>query len=219
MKLCVDFKLSLTKLKLMNKSRISYPDSFLEPDNMIKLYAMGAFPMAESRYSSVVNWYLPEIRTVIPLDKFHIPRSLKKIMSACDYEVKFDSCVMEVISKCAEREDTWISDKLMKAYLKLYQKGNIHTVEIFSQGDLVGGLYGITYHGAFMGESMFSTVSQASKIALVHLTKHLIERNFLLLDVQYQTDHLKMFGAEQMSLDDFNQLLRESYKRNVSFTD
>jgi leucyl/phenylalanyl-tRNA--protein transferase len=202
----------------MNKNRVTYPDSFLEPENMIKLYALGAFPMAESKKSSVVNWYLPEIRTIIPLESYHIPRSLRKTMRTLAYEVRYDTRIEDVIHHCGEREDTWISTKLIKAYKKLITHGYLHSVEIFQDDQLVGGLYGITYKGAFMGESMFSLVPQASKIALAHLLQHLREKKFLLLDVQYMTTHLQMFGAKQISLDEFNKRLKEAYKQEVLFT-
>ena len=203
----------------MNRNRVFYPDSFLEPDNMIKLYALGAFPMAESKSSDIVNWYLPEVRTIIPMENFNIPRSLRKIMRTMDYEVRYDTKTLEVISYCAEREDTWISEKLIKAYQKLIAKGHLHSVEVIQNGELVGGLYGIAYRAAFMGESMFSHVPQTSKIALAHLLTHIKERGYSVLDVQYQTPHLEMFGAMQISLDEFNQMLRESYKHFATFKD
>ncbi len=203
----------------MNKNRVFYPDSFLEPDNMIKLYALGAFPMAENKTSDVVNWYLPEVRTIIPLEQYHIPRSLRKVLRTLNYEVTYDKHTLDVIMYCAEREDTWISGKLINAYKKLIAKGHLHSVEVLQNGVLIGGLYGIAYRAAFMGESMFSHVTQASKIALAHLLSHLRERGYTVLDVQYQTQHLEMFGAMQISLDEFNQMLRESYKHMVSFKD
>ncbi len=201
----------------MNKNSVFYPDSFLEPENMIKLYALGAFPMAESKDSTKINWFLPELRTIIPLDSYNIPRSLKKFMRECGYDVRYNTRTRDVIECCANREDTWISKKLMKAYDKLIKNGYLHSVDVFDKNELVGGLYGISYRGAFMGESMFSYVPQASKIALAHLLRHLAKQQYILLDVQYQTPHLAMFGAKQISLDEFNQMLKESYKIDRSF--
>ncbi len=201
----------------MNKNSVFYPDSFLEPENMIKLYALGAFPMAEHKESSKINWFLPDVRTIIPIDSYHIPRSLKKFIKKCNYEVRFNTCTLEVIEGCASREDTWISKKLMQSYEKLIKIGYLHSVEVLDRNELVGGLYGISYRGAFMGESMFSFVPQASKIALAHLLDHLAKQKYILLDVQYQTPHLAMFGAKQITLDEFNRILKESYKLELSF--
>jgi leucyl/phenylalanyl-tRNA--protein transferase len=184
---------------------------------MIKLYALGAFPMAESKTSDVVNWYLPEIRTIIPLESYHIPRSLRKVMRTMEYEIRYDCNIETVIHHCAEREDTWISGKLIRAYKKLIKLGYLHTVEVYQANELIGGLYGITYRTAFMGESMFSLVPQASKIALANLLSHLNERHFTVLDVQYLTPHLEMFGAKQISLDEFNKKLKEAYKSDTTF--
>ncbi len=195
----------------MSKNEIN----FLEPNTMLLLYARGAFPMAEE--NGIINWYLPEIRTIIPLDNFNFPRSLKKIFFSNYFEYKYDTTIIEVIKNCANRETTWISKELIEAYKGLIKKGNLHSVEVYQNGNLVGGLYGVTYKGAFFGESMFSKVSQASKCALIKLIEHLREKNFLLLDVQYQTDHLKMFGAKEISFDEYEKLLIESYKVDTDF--
>jgi leucyl/phenylalanyl-tRNA---protein transferase len=191
-------------------------EDWLKPQNMVQLYASGAFPMADE--SGVIDWYMPEIRTIIPLDEFNIPRSLKKFMETTDFEFRFDTATIDVIKNCSMRETTWISDKLINAYKGIQKLGNLHSVEVFQNEKLVGGLYGISFKGAFFGESMFSKVSQASKCALVKLIEHLRERGFVLLDVQYQTEHLKMFGAKEIPFDEFGQLLLNSYKKEVFFT-
>lgn len=201
----------------MSNEKEQYPDNFLEPRNMLRLYAAGAFPMAESRYSDVVNWYLPDERTIIPLDNFNIPRSLRKFMEKTEYEVFFDLDYMAVLRGCQERENTWISEKLIKAYKGLQRFGHLHTVEIYMENLLVGGLYGITFRGAFFGESMFSRRTQASKIALAHLIFHLRECGFILLDVQYPTDHLAMFGTRIISMQEYTALLHEAYLLNSKF--
>ncbi|MBI5807618.1 MAG: leucyl/phenylalanyl-tRNA--protein transferase [Ignavibacteriales bacterium] len=190
-------------------------NDFLEPSTMILLYARGAFPMADE--FGIINWYLPEIRTIIPLDKFNFPRSLKKFYYHSNFEYKFDSATLDVIKNCADRETTWISDELIEAYKNLIQMGNLHSVEVYQENQLVGGLYGVTYKGAFFGESMFSKVTQASKCALIKLIEHLREKNFVLLDVQYQTEHLKMFGAVEIPFDQFEKLLIEAYKVDTDF--
>lgn len=190
-------------------------DSTLQPDNMIRLYASGAFPMDDG-YGNI-NWYLPSKRAIIPLDNYNIPRSVKKITNQNEFEIRFDFDYLSVIKGCANRESTWISDKLIIAYKRLHKRGFVHSVETYQNDKLVGGLYGITFRGAFFGESMFSRVSGASKISLVSLIKHLKERNFVLLDVQYLTDHLKMFGAKEIEWDEYYNLLIKSYNTNTTF--
>lgn len=190
-------------------------EELLQPENMILLYAKGAFPMADDDGS--VNWYMPEIRTIIPLDNFNIPKSLKKYKEKSDFTFGFSTNQLEVIKQCANRDETWISNELIAAYKNLIKMGHLHSVEVYQNQKLVGGLYGVTYKGAFFGESMFSLVSQASKTALIELIKRLNERDFVLLDVQYQTDHLQMFGSIEIPFFDFNDYLIESYRRDVTF--
>jgi leucyl/phenylalanyl-tRNA--protein transferase len=187
----------------------------LEPENMILLYARGAFPMADE--SGQVDWYMPEIRTVIPLKDFNIPRSLGKYLKTAPLEFRFDTETMNVIRQCSQRETTWISSSLIEAYEGLCNAGHLHSVEVYENNQLVGGLYGVTYRGAFFGESMFSNKTQASKSALIKLIERLNERGFVLLDVQYQTNHLKMFGATEIPFDEFTRLLRIAYKKEISF--
>jgi leucyl/phenylalanyl-tRNA---protein transferase len=192
------------------------PKELLKPDNMIRLYASGAFPMADAKTKNI-NWYLPDIRTIIPLDDFNIPRSTKKTIEEKNFEIIFDSDFDGVLKGCADRESTWISEELKSAYRRLKKRGHIHTVETWKDGKLVGGLYGVTFRGAFFGESMFSKVSQASKAALVALLKHLKEKDFVLLDVQYMTEHLKMFGGIEISFEEYTKLLHKSYVKVCNF--
>ena len=190
-------------------------EELLKPENMLSLYARGAFPMADE--FGVINWYMPGIRTIIPLDNFNIPRSLKKVYKQSNFEYRIDFNTIEVIKNCADRETTWISDELINAYKGLINLGNLHSVEVYKDNKLVGGLYGVSYNGAFFGESMFSKVTQASKCALVKLIERLNQRSFALLDVQYQTDHLKMFGAKEISFNEFSKLLVEAYSITTTF--
>lgn len=189
--------------------------SMLQPDNMIRLYASGAFLMADE--SGQINWYLPELRTIIPLNNFNIPRSARKAVEKQNFEIKFDTDYLSVIRGCADRPSTWISEELIVAYRRLHKRGYIHTVETYQNGKLVGGLYGITFRGAFFGESMFSKVSQASKAALIALLNHLKEKDFVLLDVQYMTNHLMMFGAIEISWEKYSALLQKAYISGCSF--
>jgi leucyl/phenylalanyl-tRNA--protein transferase len=200
---------------MRNKNEINGSD-LLKPENMLRLYASGAFPMADEK-TGEINWYMPEIRTIIPLDNFNIPRSLKKYLENSDFEFKYDNDFLSIVKNCADRETTWISDKLLDAYLKLHKKGNIHTVETWQKGKLVGGLYGVVFRGAFFGESMFSKVEQASKAALAKLIERLNEKKFVILDVQYMTEHLKMFGAEEIPFEEYQQLLFKAYQRDCRF--
>jgi len=200
----------------VNRKEYIDPKELLKPENMIRLYASGAFPMADAETSSI-NWYLPEIRTIIPLDKFNIPRTAKKVIEEENFEIRFDTDFEGVLEGCADRESTWISEELKSAYRSLKKLGHIHTVETWKDGELVGGLYGVTFRSAFFGESMFSKVSQASKAALAALLKHLKEKDFVLLDVQYITEHLKMFGAVEISFEEYTGQLHKAYAKACEF--
>ena len=200
----------------MVESNIFSEEALLIPEQMIKLYAMGAFPMAESS-SGKIEWFCPEERTIIPLTDFRVPRSLKKILKEHQFNIKYDTDFLSVVRHCAARQETWISDNLITAYLNLQKLGHIHSIEVYQKEKLVGVLYGVTYRGAFFGESMFSIVSQASKVALAHLLHHLNEKKFVLLDVQYMTEHLKMFGAKEISFEKFSALLQKAYLVDAEF--
>ena len=205
------------KEKIIVNSKENFnPKDLLKPDNMLRLYASGAFPMADAETGNI-NWYLPDIRTIIPLDNFNIPRSTKKSIDDENFEIRFDTDFEGVLEGCADRESTWISAELKSAYRGLKKRGHIHTVETWKNDKLVGGLYGVTFRGAFFGESMFSKVSQASKAALAALLKHLKEKDFILLDVQYMTEHLKMFGAVEISFEEYTKLLHKAYTKVCEF--
>jgi len=191
-------------------------DEFLKPNNMLRLYATGAFPMANQE-TNAIEWYLPETRCIIPIDNFNIPRSIKNQLDRLNFQIKYDTEILSVIRGCADREHTWISERLIEAYNRLIKRGHVHSVETWKDGNLVGGLYGVTFRGAFFGESMFSKLSQASKAALINLLYHLKEKDFSLLDVQYMTEHLKMFGAVEISLDDYRSKLEDAYQRVCEF--
>lgn len=187
----------------------------LNPKNMVLLYARGAFPMAEK--SGKINWYMPEIRTIIPIDTFNIPRSLRKFMEKTSFEFTFDQATMEVVKNCSDRNETWINEKLIDAYEGIMNLGHLHSVEVYDKNKLVGGLYGVTFRGAFFGESMFSKKSQASKAALVKLIERLRKKGFKVLDVQYYTEHLGMFGAKEILFDEYAEMLKSAYKWEISF--
>ena len=192
------------------------PKELLKPDNMLRLYASGAFPMADDK-TGAINWYMPDVRSIIPLDNYKIPRSARKAIKKKNFEIKLDEDFTQVIMRCSDRKETWISEELINAYKRLRKRGHVHTVETWLDGELVGGLYGVTFRGTFFGESMFSSVSEASKAALAALINHLIEKDFLLLDVQYMTEHLQMFGAIEISFDEYKKLLHSAYTRGCEF--
>ena len=200
----------------MNNKSSSETKELLKPDNMLRLYASGAFPMADEK-SGVINWFMPEVRTIIPLENYNIPRSTRKAIDRLHFEIRFDTDFDGVIHGCADRESTWISEELMLAYRRLKKRGHVHTVETWLDDKLVGGLYGVTFRGAFFGESMFSKVSQSSKAALIALIERLKQKDFVLLDVQYMTAHLKMFGAVEISFEEYTKLLYTAYTRGCEF--
>jgi len=152
--------------------------------------------MSDGRHDNSLFLLDPAMRGIIPLDGLHISKSLAKFMRKCEYEVTFDAAFSRVIEACAlTRDDTWISEAIEYLYTELFYQGDAHSVEVWHQSDLIGGLYGVTQGGAFFGESMFSAKTNASKVALVGLVKRLNTRGFTLLDTQFLTDHLKTLGA------------------------
>jgi leucyl/phenylalanyl-tRNA--protein transferase len=170
---------------------------------VLKAYAYGVFPMAKSRQDTDLFWVQPKLRGVIPLDKFHVTRSLRKRMRHGDFTVTIDKDFAGVMAGCAEstptRADTWINDRIIGLFTELFDAGLAHSVEVWKDGALAGGLYGLAMGAAFFGESMFSRATDASKVALCHLTAILKAGGFMLLDTQFITDHLKQFGAVEIS--------------------
>jgi leucyl/phenylalanyl-tRNA--protein transferase len=184
----------------------------LTPDVLLRAYAIGIFPMAEGREHSDLHWIDPELRGVLPLEAFHVPRKLRRRLRRGDFEVRCDSAFPQVIQGCAERSqsrhDTWINPTIEKLYVDLFAAGFAHSVECWREGRLVGGLYGVALGAAFFGESMFSRETDASKVALAHLVARLRKGGFLLLDTQFVTEHLRRFGA--MEID------REAYRSRLA---
>ncbi|MEM9421446.1 MAG: leucyl/phenylalanyl-tRNA--protein transferase [Pseudomonadota bacterium] len=178
------------------------PPSRLTTDLLLQAYRIGYFPMAEDRFARDVFWVRPEMRGILPLEHFHIPRSLKKVVRQDRFEVKVDTAFAAVMEGCAmpqtEREQTWINRQILDAYVELNAQGHAHSVESWHDGELVGGLYGVSIGGVFFGESMFSTVTNASKVALVHLVARLKAGGYRVLDTQFQNDHLVQFGTEEI---------------------
>jgi leucyl/phenylalanyl-tRNA--protein transferase len=193
----------------------------LTPELLLKAYAAGVFPMAQSRDDRHVFWVDPKMRGVLPLDRFHIPRSLIKLMRKSPFEIRVDTAFDQVIVKCAEawktRRDTWINSEIVKAYTQLHRMGFVHSIEVWLNGKLVGGLYGVAIGGAFFGESMFSRATDASKVALVYLVERLKAGGFKLLDTQFVTDHLRRFGAVEIPARRYLEMLEEALGAKARF--
>ncbi|MBX4913550.1 MULTISPECIES: leucyl/phenylalanyl-tRNA--protein transferase [Rhizobium] len=183
----------------------------ITPDILLRAYSIGLFPMAESADDPEIFWVEPELRGVLPLDDFHISKSLAKTVRRKPFEIRFDHAFDGVIAACAEetsgRPSTWINQTIKSLYTTLFEIGHAHTVEAWDGEELVGGLYGVSLGSAFFGESMFSRRTDASKICLVHLVERLRERGFTLLDTQFTTEHLKTFGAIDVPKADYAVLL------------
>ncbi len=174
-------------------------DNRLTPEMLLYGYQIGVFPMAEDRDSKSVQWFAPDPRAILPLDKFHISKNLAKLVRQKKFEVVSDRDFKGVMEACAERDETWISDEIIDAYVALFEMGYAHSVECWLDGKLAGGLYGVAIGGAFFGESMFHRVRDASKVALVYLVQCLKQNNYLLLDTQFTTSHLEQFGVIEIS--------------------
>ncbi|WP_075289261.1 leucyl/phenylalanyl-tRNA--protein transferase [Pararhizobium arenae] len=181
----------------MKKARDKQP--VVTPELLLRAYSIGLFPMADSADDPEIFWVEPELRGVIPLDDFHVPRSLAKTIRRKPFEITFNEDFEGVMRGCAEaapdRPTTWINETILSLYTSLHHMGHAHSVEAWENDVLVGGLYGVSLGGAFFGESMFSRRTDASKICLVHLVERLKERGYRLLDTQFTTEHLKTFGA------------------------
>ncbi|EFM60841.1 leucyl/phenylalanyl-tRNA--protein transferase [Brucella sp. BO2] len=196
-------------------------DDIIEPEMLLRAYATGIFPMAEEADDPEVFWVRPEKRGVIPLDGFHIPRSLQKTIRQGIFEIRLDSNFAGVIEGCAsgtgERARTWINEPIRRAYAKLFEIGHCHTVEAWHEGKLAGGLYGVTLGRAFFGESMFTRKRDASKVCLAYLVQHLARQGFVLLDTQFTTPHLERFGALEVPRKEYEEMLERALEGIARF--
>jgi leucyl/phenylalanyl-tRNA--protein transferase len=186
----------------------------LTPELLLRAYATGIFPMSESQNDPNVYWVEPEMRGILPLDQFHIPKSLKKVVLKNKFEIRCDRAFEQVLDLCAEpaagRDVTWINQSIRNNVIKLHEMGFAHSVECWREDKLVGGLYGISLGAAFFGESMFSKESDASKVALVHLIARMRLGGFKLLDTQFTTDHLSRFGVIEIPSAQYLDLLDDA---------
>jgi len=193
----------------------------LTPDILVRAYAAGIFPMAESAEDPNIFWVDPERRGIIPLDQFHVPRRLRRTVRSNAFTIRCDTAFEQVIRGCAspaaDRQRTWINEEIIMLYHALFERGLAHSVEAWRDGELVGGLYGVSLNAVFFGESMFSFRRDASKVALVHLVARLIKGGYTLLDTQFVTDHLESFGAIEIPRADYRQRLNAALEQPASF--
>lgn len=202
------------------------PDPELSPELLLSAYAQGCFPMADPE-TGEINWYCPNPRGVIPLDAFHVPASLRRVVRSRRFIVQSDTAFEQVMRECAapRRDDaeTWIDDRIVQGYTALHQLGFAHSVEAWRDGRLVGGLYGVALGGAFFGESMFSRPAlggtDASKVCLVHLVAMLRRQGFTLLDTQFTTNHLAQFGCTEISRREYLQRLARAMEQECEWGD
>lgn len=201
----------------------SHDDIMIEitPQVLLKAYSCGIFPMAESAVDPALYWIEPQQRGILPLDDVHIPKRLARTVRTTPLVVRIDDDFESIISGCAAskpgRRSTWINARIRTLYRELFELGYCHTVGVWHDDELVGGLYGLALGSAFFGESMFSTERDASKIALVHLVARLIAGDFTLLDTQFVTDHLRQFGTIEVDRGTFQETLEEALSKQGNF--
>jgi len=193
----------------------------LTPDNIIKAYSVGIFPMAENYSDQKIYWINPQNRGILPLGGLHISKSLRKTIKRKSFNVTYNYNFRHIIQECAKigsrRPETWINQEIMEAYIELHKIGYAHSIECWIDNKIVGGLYGIALGGAFFGESMFSQQSNASKIALVHLVAILKDRGFILLDTQFTSDHLETMGVIEISRENYLKKLKNALAKSPVF--
>lgn len=182
----------------------------IDPDLLLRAYAIGVFPMSDARDAEEVFWVEPRRRAILPLENFRLSRSLRKTIRSGEYSVTRDTAFAEVVRRCAEREETWINAGIEESYRLLHERGHAHSIECWHQGELAGGLYGVNLGAAFFGESMFSARRDASKVALAWLVARLKVGGYRLLDCQFMTPHLRSLGAVEVSQEDYLVLLESA---------
>lgn len=193
----------------------------ITPQVLLKAYTCGIFPMAESAEDPALYWIEPQHRGILPLGAVHVPRRLARTLRSTPLAVKVDTDIEGVIEGCAAsrpgRRSTWINERIRGLYRDLFKLGHCHTVEVWNDGKLVGGLYGVALNGAFFGESMFSYERDASKIAIVYLAARLAYGGFRLLDTQFVTDHLRQFGTVELNREEFHRQLEKALDVEADF--
>lgn len=191
--------------------------SELSAEHLLVAYAQGFFPMPDPRSPDLINWYRPDPRAIIPLDGFHVSRSLRRELKRADLNTRFNFAFLDVMRACSEREETWITDDFYRAYGELHAHGFAHSVEVYQAEELVGGVYGVALGGAFFAESMFHRKNNMSKFALFRLVEHLLSQKFTLLECQFLTTHLESLGACEIPDSDYMKKLAQALKIKTSF--
>ena len=189
----------------------------LDPAQLLSAYCEGAFPMGED--DGTVSWYRPPMRGILPVTDFHVPRRFLQFLRHSPFEVRWNTAFADVMRGCASREETWITDAILDSYQELHRLGFAHSAEVWREGRLMGGVYGVAIGGSFFGESMFSREPQASKTALVHLQWRLRERGFVLHDTQWTTPHLAQFGGHEIPCAQYLDLLARAIRLPARFDD
>lgn len=184
---------------------------------VLAAYTQAIFPMGNDDGS--IHWYSPDPRCIIDIENFHAPKRLLRTYRQGRFEMRVNTAWEEVLRLCANRDSTWITDEIFRVYTELHQLGFAHSVEAYYEGRLAGGLYGVAIGGAFMGESMFHTVTDASKVSLVYLVERMKARGFTLLDSQYMTEHLSTFSARNIPRSEYLLRLRDALNRDCKFDD
>ncbi|MEE9455014.1 MAG: leucyl/phenylalanyl-tRNA--protein transferase [Paracoccaceae bacterium] len=189
----------------------------ITPEILVRAYCAGIFPMAESAEDPEIFWVDPEKRGILPLDRFHVSRSLRKRLLSGLYQFSTDRCFEQVVKNCADRAQTWINPEIFQLYKQLHRKGFAHSVEVWRADALIGGLYGVAVGGAFFGESMFSKTTDGSKLALIALVARLNAGGFQLLDTQFSTAHLVTMGGIEISRNTYQEYLETALEIPADF--
>ena len=189
----------------------------LTPEVLLSAYAQGIFPMSDGRDAPEVFWVDPRFRGIIPMESFRVSRSLRRRIRRAPFRITFDTAFAQVIDGCADRDETWINPPIMQLYADLFAAGHAHSIEIWEDGALVGGVYGVTLNGAFFGESMFSRRTDASKVALTYLVDRLRRTGFVLFDTQFLTPHLSSLGGVEITRTAYRQALSHALSLPAQF--
>lgn len=192
-------------------------DEELDPDTLLRAYAMGIFPMADGRDDPEIHWIDPRRRGILPLDGFHMSRSLSRRVRSGSYRVTADAAFDAVVAACADRSETWISHRIQRLYLQLHQQGQAHSIEVWDKDRLAGGVYGVTLGAAFFGESMFSRATDASKVALAFAVHRLRAGGFRLFDTQFLTPHLASLGGIEITRAEYHRRLAAAVAVRADF--
>lgn len=189
----------------------------IPPQLLLEAYSSGIFPMSDHRKDEEFQWYSASRRGIIPMDQFHVSKNVRRLIRQQRFQATYNQDFRQVITGCAERESTWISDLIIDSYCYLHELGYAHSVEIWDGKKLVGGLYGVSLGGAYFGESMFKREPEADKVAMYYCHKRMAERDFVLWDTQFYSEHLSQFGCIEITDKQYNNKLKEALSRSVYF--